>query len=109
MADILGPRPRSLNSNEEVTSPFGPKVRFGRGGLQHVGRLKVLPPGVGLDFEATLMLPEEAIPTTATSLASRWKHLQILTIDEGRDGAMVSSYFFGAEIHSNLREWANAN
>ena len=90
-------------------SPFGPKVQFGPRGLQQVGRLMELPEDADSNFEATLMLPEEAIPTTATSLASIWKHLQILTVDEAPEGAKISSYFFGADIHPNLQDWVNAD
>jgi len=102
--------PRELRGKKmKVTlAPFGPRVRFGRGGLQQVGRLTVLRPGADSDFETTLMLPESAIPTTATALASTWKHLQIMTFDEGADGAAVSAYFFHADIHPNLKAWANA-
>lgn len=89
-------------------SPFGPKVRFGRGGLQQVGRLTVFPPAADTDFEAMLMLPESAIPAAATSLATIWKHIQLLTFDEGLEEAKVSAYFFAAEIHPNLQAWANA-
>ena len=90
-------------------SPFGPRVRFGRGGLQHVGRLDVLTPGGDVDFAATLMLPEEAIATTTTSLASTWKHVQLLTFDETQRSAKVSAYFFSADIHPNLQAWADAD
>jgi hypothetical protein len=71
--------------------------------------MTVLPAGAETDFAATLMLPEAAIPTTATSLASRWKHLQILTFEECPRGANISAYFFGAEIPPNLQAWANAD
>lgn len=89
-------------------SPFGPKVKFGKGGLQRVGDLKVLASGFETDFEATLMLPEDAIPATVASLAAIWKHLQILTFDEHAQGAAISHYYFGAEIHPNLEALANA-
>jgi hypothetical protein len=78
---VRAPRDLRGKTVRVTLSPFGPKVRFGRGGLQQVGSLTVLPQGSDVDFEATLMLPEEAIATTATSLASAWKHLQILTFD----------------------------
>jgi hypothetical protein len=105
---LRAPRELRGRTMKVILSPFRPKVRFGRGGLQQVGTLKVLPPSADLDFEAMLMLPEEAIATTATSLASTWKHLQILTFDEGHGGARASAYFFHASIHPNLEGWANA-
>lgn len=88
-------------------SPFGPNVRFGRGGLDRVGEFA--PPSEGFDLEAVLMLPEDAIASTATSLGSRWKYLQIKTDDEGPDGTKASAYFFHARIHPNLEAWANAD
>lgn len=74
-----GPRELRGKAIKVTLSPFGSKVRFGRGGLQQVGALKAGPGGSDFDFEAVLMLPEDAIATTATSLASTWKHLQSRT------------------------------
>ena len=88
-----------------ILSPFGPKVRFGRGGMKQVGRVALLSPSEDFDFEASLMLPEEAIATTATSLASLWRHLDIWTFGEGAL-LKVDAYSFAADIHPNLREWA---
>jgi hypothetical protein len=106
---VRAPRELRGKTMKVTLSPFGPKVRFGRGGLRQVGSLAVLPPGADLAFEAMLMLPEEAIATTATSLSSSWKHLQVLTFDEGPGGAKASAYFFHANIHPNLESWANAD
>ncbi|MES2343145.1 MAG: hypothetical protein V4597_15845 [Pseudomonadota bacterium] len=104
---VRAPRELRGKTIKVTLSPFGPKVRFGRGGLQHVGEFT--PPSEGFEFEAVLMLPEEAIASTATSLGSRWKYLQIKTDDEGPDGAKASAYFFHARIHPNLKAWANAD
>ncbi len=103
--------PRELRGKgvKVTLSPFGPTVRFGRGGLQDVGELTVLPEGAEVEIEVVLMLPEEAIAPTATFLASTWKHLQIKTYDEGPGGAKASAYFFQASIHPNLEAWANAD
>jgi hypothetical protein len=90
-------------------SPFGPKVLFGRNGLQELGRLSVGAPGEDADFAATLLLPESAISSTATSLASMWKHLDFWTFDETDEGARISAFSFSAEIHANLLDWANAD
>ena len=88
-------------------SPFGPKVVFGRNGLKEVGRLSDGVPEQGVDLSATLMLPESAIPSTATSLASIWKHLDLWIVDATEEGAKVSAFAFSAAIHPNLAEWAN--
>lgn len=105
---IRAPHTLRGRSIKVTLSPFGPRVRFGQGGLKHVGVLTASPSGGETDHEAVLMLPESAIPSTATSLASIWKYLQVLTFDEGAEGAKISAYFFAAEIHPNLREWADA-
>jgi hypothetical protein len=101
--------PRELRGRTiKVTlSPFGPKVRFGRGGLGQVGRLEPLPPDSEVDFEGVLMLPEDAIATTATSLAATWKHLQIHTFDD--DPQEVAAYFFSAAIPPDLQALANGD
>jgi len=90
-------------------SPFGPKVLFGRNGLKEVGRLSVGMPGHDVDFSATLMLPESAIPSTATSLASVWKHLDLWAFDATDEGAKISAFAFSAVIHPNLADWANGD
>jgi len=73
--------------------------------MKQVGYIARLSPREDFDFEASLMLPEEAIPTTATSLASLWRHLDVWTFGEGAL-LKVDAYSFAAEIHPNLREWA---
>lgn len=87
-------------------SPFGSKVRFGRG-AERVGRVALSPKDAEFDLEGVLMLPEDAIATTATSLASTWKHLQIHTFDD--DPQDVAAYFFSAAIAPNLPALANAD
>lgn len=102
--------PRELRGKAiKVTlSPFGPKVKFGRGGLQKIGDLRIPVAGSDFDLEAMLMLPEDAIPATAASLATLWKILQIIVRDGSDEGAAISHYFFGVDIHPNLEAWANA-
>lgn len=106
---VRGPRELRGKGIKVTLSPFGPKVRFGRRGLQQVGTLKALPAGSDFDFEAALMLPEDAIATTAISLASAWKHLQIQTDDDDLGGARIFAYSFHAYIHPNLEAWASAD
>jgi hypothetical protein len=103
--------PRELRGKKmKVTlSPFGPRVRFGQGGLQQVGALAELPSGSDFDFEAMLMLPEDAIAATATSLALAWKHLQIRVGDGGLGSTSIVAYDFHGSIHPNLEAWANAD
>ena len=103
--------PRELRGKEmKVTlSPFGPTVRFGQRGLQQVGALAELPSGSDFDFEAMLMLPEDAITSTATSLALAWKYLQIRVGDGGLGSTSIVAYGFHGRIHPNLEAWANAD
>lgn len=105
---IRAPRELRGKAIKVTLSPFGPKVKFGRRGLQQIGSFRIPATRRDCDFEAILMLPEEAIPGTAASLATMWKNLQILTFDESAGAAAVSHYFFGADIHPNLEAWANA-
>lgn len=104
---VRAPRELRGKTMKATLSPFGPEVRFGRRGLEDVGQLKVLPADGDFNFEVTLRLPEEGIPTTATSLASIWKHLHIWTFDERATDARVDAYSFSADIHPNLRAWAD--
>jgi hypothetical protein len=90
-------------------APFGPKVLFGRNGLTEVGRLDAGMPGGDFDFSVTLMLPEAAIPSTATALASVWKHLDLWASDATAEGAKISAFAFSAAIHPNLTDWANGD
>jgi hypothetical protein len=106
---IRAPRELRGKTITVTLSPFGPKVRFGDGGLRQIGSLRIPATRGDRDLEAVLMLPEDAIPSTAASLATMWKKLQILTFDESAEGASVSHYFFGADIHPNLEAWANAD
>jgi len=89
--------------------PFGPKVLFGRNGLKEVGRLNAGLPGGDCDLAATIMLPESAIHSTATALASVWKHLDLWAFDPTEDGARISAFAFSAAIHPNLLDWANGD
>jgi hypothetical protein len=103
--------PRELRGRtiKVILSPFGPKVRFGRGGLLQVGVLKTSPEGANFDFEASLMLPEDAIAPTITTLASTWKHLQIQTGDDDLHAARIFAYSFHADIPPNFKGWADAD
>jgi hypothetical protein len=106
---LRAPRELRGKTANVTLSPFQPSVRFGRRGLQQLGRLRLLPPASDFDFEATLMLPEDAIAATASSLASNWRHLDIWTFGEGLEEARISQYAFSADIHPNLRAWADGD
>ncbi len=86
-------------------STFGRKLRFNaRGG--DVGRL--YRDRLGQDsapFEASLSLPEDALPNALICLGSVWKLLDIWTSTEDAETA-VTAFCFSASIHPNLAEWA---
>lgn len=71
-----------------------------------VGRLyKRDPPHHGAHLTATLLMPDSAISTAATCLASLWKYIHIWTFDEGVDEAGVRAFSFSREVHDNLSGW----
>lgn len=91
-------------------SPFGRDLRFGPDDYPEVGRVFLRHPErrrKGLSL--TLLLPEDAIATTATSLASVWKYLHVWTFNEDEEQASISSYSFSADIHPNLKAWVNGD
>ncbi len=87
---------------------FGPKVRFGRKGQRSVGEIRQSPAGAEDDIQAVFMLPEAAISTTALSLASHWRLLQVHTRNETSDGAEVKAYFFQREMPSAFSDRTDA-
>lgn len=91
-------------------SPFGPEIKFGAGGLDRVGQFyKDRLEAIGSDFEASLHLPEEALPPTITCLSSVWRYLDIWIGEYEGDEAAVAAFSFSASIHPNLKEWAGAD
>lgn len=68
-------------------------MRFGSRDMDEVGRL-YLPSRVveRREFRTTLLIPEDALPTTAVCLNSVWKYLHIWTFDPDDEEASVRSY-----------------
>jgi hypothetical protein len=58
------------------------------------------------ELRATLLMPEDATATMATCLASVSKYIHVWTFDPDDNEASVSSYSFSADIHPNIRSWA---
>jgi hypothetical protein len=90
--------------------PFGEDLRFGPDAYPEVGRLVFRHPeegrrGLGL----TILLPEDAITITATCLASAWKYLHVWSGPRDEEQASIKTYAFSADIHPNLRDWANGD
>ena len=109
LGQVSGPRELGGKKIKVTLSPFGPKVRFGQGGLRNLGELVKPPAGSDFDLEARLFLPEDAIATTATALAAVWKHIQLQTEHDNIGGTRILSYAFHASIHPNLEPWANGD
>jgi hypothetical protein len=101
---ILAPREHRGGNIRVWMSPFGPKMRFGPRDMDEVGRLYLPSPTRG--FRATLMIPEEAIPTTVVCLNFRWKHLHLWTFDADDEEASVRDYSFSATLSEKVKPWA---
>jgi hypothetical protein len=56
-------------------------------------------------FTATLYLPQDAIPLTATCLAATWKYLHILTGERDQERAAITNFSFSKKIPKNLLPW----
>ena len=60
-------------------STFGPDLTFGPEGLEQVGQVHPGRDDHETVFEASLLLPRDALPGALTSLASVWKRLHLWT------------------------------
>lgn len=101
---IVAPKAHRAKPIRVWLSPFGPEMRFGPGGIDEVGQV-YHPSPQKPDFRASLMVPEAALATAATCLASVWKYLHIWTFDEDAERASVSAFSFSSTIHKNLEPW----
>ena len=88
-------------------SPFGPDADFGADSAEDVGAFyRNRPDALGSDLQASLRLPEAALPSTLTCLSSVWKYLDIWTVDDKGDQVRITAFSFSASIHPNLVDWA---
>lgn len=91
-------------------SPFDKSLRFGPEYYPDVGRFFFRHQGLDApSLRLLILLPEDAIATTACALASVWKYLHVWTGDPDAEEASVKSYSFSAAIHPNLEGWANGD
>jgi hypothetical protein len=104
---IVAPREQRDSNIRVMLLPFGPKISFGPGNMDEVGRI-YLPntAAARAGFRATLMLPEDALPTTAVCFSSVWKHIHIWTFDTDEEEARVRHYSFSATLSEQVRAWA---
>jgi len=86
-------------------STFDRKERF-NAETADVGRFYVDRLGDdGWPFEASLRLPEDALPNVLTCLGSVWKFIDIWIATDAPESA-VTMFSFSAHIHPNIAAWA---
>jgi len=56
-------------------------------------------------FEASLRLPEDALPNVLTCLGSTWKFIDMWTATDAPESALTM-FSFSAHIHPNIAAWA---
>jgi hypothetical protein len=94
---LLSPRRRCTRLIRLWLSPFGPDLKFGRGGLDEVGQINFDQPGSEkATVRATLLLPESALFSAVICMHSVWRYLRISTFDEHDGRASVSAFSFSA-------------
>jgi hypothetical protein len=108
--EIVAPKAHVGRPVRGWISPFDESLRFGPQDYPEVGRLFLRHPEKGQEgLSMTILVPEDAIATVATSLASTWRYLHIWTFNEDAEQASIRSYSFSAHIHPNLKGWVNGD
>jgi hypothetical protein len=80
-------------------SPFGPEIRFGPDEMDEVGRLYLRPsPESKADWTMSLMLPEDAIASLATSLGTVSKYLFVRLFDARGGEVSIDFYSFSSAL-----------
>ena len=88
------------------TLVLDPDVRFKARGAESVGRLSRNPPEPGKpDFDATLMMPADALSFVVISLGSSWRYLHIWTMEYDDGTQAIRDYAFSHDLHENLTPW----
>ena len=88
-------------------SPFGPRMRFGRRGLDRVGWFylpRSAPEQRG--YSASLLLPGADLTLLAVALSSTTKYLHLWTFDLDIDQANVRDYGLSSTISDKVKPWA---
>jgi hypothetical protein len=105
---ILAPREHRDERIRLHLMPFGPELRFTVREHEEVGRLYLPEPQAEREeFQATLLVPVDALPTMATCLDSVWKYVHIWTFDPDPHEASIRDYAFSATISEKVRPWAD--
>ena len=102
---VVAPRIYRGKSIGVSLSPIGKEILFGPDGLGGVGQLIAYEePLGGREFGASVLLPEDALPSVITCLASAWKYIHIWTTGS-LPNASVSAASFSRDVHENLLDW----
>lgn len=104
---ILAPQEHRGHDVRVHFSPFGPRIRFGRRGLDRVGWFylpRTSPEQRG--YSASLLLPEADLTLLAVALSSTTKYLHLWTFDLDIDQANVSDYGLSSTISDKVKPWA---
>lgn len=75
-------------------SPIAPDLAFGPAALTTVGQISPGRDERQTAFEATLLLPEDALPGVLTCLASVWKYLHLWTAETLPNPTEVTDFAF---------------
>ncbi len=106
MGRVLAPdRDRGKAIRVWIT-PFGKDVGFGPNQMDEVGRLYLQPgPSIRAGFAATLLIPEDSIPTMATCLASVTRFLFIRTFDPDPEEESIERFSFSSTLPHGVAPW----
>jgi len=103
---ILAPKTDRGKAIAVWVSPMGQEMGFGPGHLEEVGQFhEYRDPNRRRDFDASLLLPQDALAPAVTCLVSVWKYIDIWTVDDPLDRASVTNFCFSKDIHKNLLPW----
>jgi len=103
---ILAPREHRGHNVRVHFSPFGPRTRFGRRGMDRVGWFylpRSAPEQRG--YSASLLLPEADLTLLAVALSSTTRYLHLWTFDLDIDQAKVSNYGLSSTIADKVKPW----
>jgi hypothetical protein len=104
---ILAPQEHRGHDVRVHFSPFGPRMKFGRGGMDRVGWFylpRSAPEQRG--YSASLLLPEADLALLGVALNSRTKYLHLWMFDVDIDQAKVRDYGLSSTISDQVKPWA---
>lgn len=106
---IAGPEALRNQRIRVWLSPFGPDTQFDVENPDGVGRIwRHNPPKYGVEYSATLRIPEASVAAAATCLASVWRYLHMWTFDEDGDELALERFAFSRDIPPKIASWAGS-